>query len=83
MFSVIDFCIQFLFDKFILLLFWFGLVFNVQYGLIDLYDVVYGAVAGYGVLWCVYWGVWLVCYKEGLGYGDFKLLVVVGVWCGW
>ncbi len=36
-----------------------------------------------GVLWCVYWGVWLVCHKEGLGYGDFKLLAAAGAWCGW
>ncbi|ANK03814.1 Type 4 prepilin peptidase pilD [Escherichia coli O25b:H4] len=60
-----------------------GLVFNAQSGLIDLHDAVYGAVAGYGVLWCVYWGVWLVCHKEGLGYGDFKLLAAAGAWCGW
>mgnify|MGYP000618175456 CR=1 FL=1 len=33
---------------------------------------VYGAVAGYGVLWCVYWGVWLVCHKGGVADGDFK-----------
>ena len=65
------------------MLLWLGLVFNAQYGLIDLHDAVYGAVAGYGVLWCVYWGVWLVCHKEGLGYGDFKLLAAAGAWCGW
>ncbi|NYY76000.1 hypothetical protein DMI70_10975 [Escherichia coli] len=35
------------------------------------------------MLWCVYWGVWLVCHKEGLGYGDFKLLAAAGAWCGW
>lgn len=69
--SVIDFRTQLLPDKLTLPLLWLGLVFNAQSGLIDLHDAVYGAVAGYGVLWCVYWGVWLVCHKEGLGYGDF------------
>lgn len=78
--SVIDFRTQLLPDKLTLPLLWLGLVFNAQYGLIDLHDAVYGAVAGYGVLWCVYWGVWLVCHKEGLGYGDFKLLAAAG--CG-
>ncbi|EGB30875.1 type IV leader peptidase [Escherichia coli E1520] len=62
--SVIDFRTQLLPDKLTLPLLWLGLVFNAQYGLIDLHDAVYGAVAGYGVLWCVYWGVWLVCHKE-------------------
>lgn len=81
--SVIDFRTQLLPDKLTLPLLWLGLVFNAQYGLIDLHDAVYGAVAGYGVLWCVYWGVWLVCHKEGLGYGDFKLLAAAGAWCGW
>lgn len=76
--SVIDFRTQLLPDKLTLPLLWLGLVFNAQYGLIDLHDAVYGAVAGYGVLWCVYWGVWLVCHKEGLGYGDFKLLAAAG-----
>ncbi|EFC9700116.1 prepilin peptidase [Escherichia coli] len=81
--SVIDFRTQLLPDKLTLPLLWLGLVFNAQSGLIDLHDAVYGAVAGYGVLWCVYWGVWLVCHKEGLGYGDFKLLAAAGAWCGW
>lgn len=62
--SVIDFRTQLLPDKLTLPLLWLGLVFNAQSGLIDLHDAVYGAVAGYGVLWCVYWGVWLVCHKE-------------------
>lgn len=53
--SVIDFRTQLLPDKLTLPLLWLGLVFNAQSGLIDLHDAVYGAVAGYGVLWCVYW----------------------------
>ena len=81
--SVVFLDTQLLPDKLTLPLLWLGLVFNAQYGLIDLHDAVYGAVAGYGVLWCVYWGVWLVCHKEGLGYGDFKLLAAAGAWCGW
>lgn len=42
-----------------------------------------GAVAGYLSLWCLYWGFLLVTRKEGMGYGDFKLLAALGAWFGW
>nr|NDG08156.1 prepilin peptidase [Oxalobacteraceae bacterium] len=46
-------------------------------------DAVIGAAAGYLVLWLVYWGYRLVTGKEGMGYGDFKLLAALGAWLGW
>ena len=42
-----------------------------------------GAVAGYLVLWSVYWAFRLIAKKEGMGYGDFKLLAAIGAWTGW
>ena len=50
---------------------------------ISLPDALWGAVAGYLSLWLVYWGFKLVTGKEGMGYGDFKLFAVLGVWFGW
>lgn len=46
-------------------------------------DAVIGAAAGYGFLWLVYWGFRLLRGKEGIGYGDFKLLAALGAWFGW
>lgn len=44
---------------------------------------IWGAVAGYLSLWCVYWAFKLLTGKEGMGYGDFKLLAALGAWFGW
>jgi leader peptidase (prepilin peptidase)/N-methyltransferase len=44
---------------------------------------VIGAIAGYLNLWTVYWGFKLATGKEGMGYGDFKLLAALGAWFGW
>jgi leader peptidase (prepilin peptidase)/N-methyltransferase len=44
---------------------------------------VIGAVAGYLSLWIVYWAFKLATGKEGMGFGDFKLLAAIGAWCGW
>jgi leader peptidase (prepilin peptidase)/N-methyltransferase len=46
-------------------------------------DALLGAVAGYLSLWLVYWAFRLLTGREGLGYGDFKLLAALGAWCGW
>ena len=46
-------------------------------------DALWGAVAGYLSLWSVYWLFKLVTGKEGMGYGDFKLLAMLGAWGGW
>ena len=50
---------------------------------VDLQTAVIGAVAGYLSLWLVYWGFKLATGKEGMGYGDFKLLAAIGAWLGW
>lgn len=49
----------------------------------SLSDAVWGAVAGYLSLWSVYWAFKLLTGKEGMGYGDFKLLAALGAWFGW
>ncbi|CAE6913371.1 Cleaves type-4 fimbrial leader sequence and methylates the N-terminal (generally Phe) residue [Vibrio sp. B1FLJ16] len=50
---------------------------------VTLQDSVIGAIAGYLCLWSVYWGFKLITGKEGMGYGDFKLLAALGAWLGW
>ena len=62
---------------------WAGLIFNSFGILTDLHSAVLGAVAGYLSLWAVYWGFKLLTGKEGMGYGDFKLLAMLGAWLGW
>ncbi len=66
-------------------LLWLGLLANLS-GLVPgvtLRDAVVGAVAGYAVLWAIYWAFKLSTGKEGMGYGDFKLLAALGAWMGW
>ena len=46
-------------------------------------DSVIGAMAGYLILWSIYWAFKLLTGKEGMGYGDFKLLAALGAWLGW
>jgi len=64
-------------------LLWSGLVLHAWFHTLPLTDAVYGAVAGYLSLWSVYWAFRLLTGREGLGYGDFKLLAALGAWCGW
>ena len=64
-------------------LLWMGLVFNLAGTYVPLADAVVGAIAGYGVLWLVYHAFRLLTGKEGMGYGDFKLLAALGAWLGW
>ncbi|TCI03601.1 prepilin peptidase [Corallincola luteus] len=64
-------------------LLWLGLLFNLDGTFVSLNDAVIGAVAGYLALWSVYWGFKLLTGKEGMGYGDFKLLAGLGAWLGW
>ncbi|MEH6469745.1 MAG: A24 family peptidase [Halopseudomonas sp.] len=81
--TMIDFDHQLLPDSLTLPLLWLGLILN-TFGLItDLHSALWGAVAGYLVLWGVYWLFKLVTGKEGMGYGDFKLLAALGAWMGW
>jgi leader peptidase (prepilin peptidase)/N-methyltransferase len=70
-------------DSLTLPLVWLGLLFNLGGHFANLPDAVIGAIAGYGVLWSVYWLFKLATGKEGMGYGDFKLLGALGAWFGW
>ena len=79
----IDFDTQLLPDSITLPLVWLGLLFNLFGTYTSLSSAVIGAVAGYLSLWSVYWGFKLATGKEGMGYGDFKLLAAIGAWLGW
>jgi leader peptidase (prepilin peptidase)/N-methyltransferase len=81
--TFIDIDTQLLPDDITLPLVWLGLLVNVNHGFCDLQTAVIGAVTGYLALWSVYWLFKLVTGKEGMGYGDFKLLAAIGAWFGW
>ena len=81
--SFIDFDTQLLPDSITLPLIWAGLLLNLADTYVGLGSAVIGACAGYLSLWCVYWGFRIVTGKEGIGFGDFKLLAAVGAWLGW
>jgi leader peptidase (prepilin peptidase)/N-methyltransferase len=81
--TYIDFDTQFLPDDITLPLLWLGLIFNMFNTFTTLNYAVAGAIAGYLVLWGVYWLFKLFTGKEGMGYGDFKLLAAIGAWLGW
>jgi len=70
-------------DDLTLPLLWIGLAFNLHGGFAPLPEAVIGAIAGYLSLWSVYWLFKLATGKEGMGYGDFKLLAALGAWLGW
>src|SRR6266571_2004829 len=81
--SFIDFDTQLLPDSITLPLLWLGLLVNAGGLFTDLRSAVIGAAAGYLALWSVYWLFKLATGKEGMGFGDFKLLAAIGAWCGW
>lgn len=81
--TFIDFDTQLLPDSLTQPLLWSGLLFNTANTYVSLGAAVIGAVAGYLALWSVYWLFKLVTGKEGMGYGDFKLLAAIGAWLGW
>lgn len=64
-------------------LLWAGLLIHAMGTSLPLRDALFGAVAGYLSLWLLYWAFRLCTGREGLGYGDFKLLAALGAWCGW
>jgi leader peptidase (prepilin peptidase)/N-methyltransferase len=80
---MIDYDTQLLPDDITLPLLWLGLLFNLGATYASLPSAIVGAVAGYLVLWLVYWAFKLATGKEGMGYGDFKLLAALGAWFGW
>ena len=81
--TAIDFNTQLLPDDITLPLLWLGLLFNLFGIFASLHSAVLGAMFGYLALWGVYWLFKLVTGKEGMGYGDFKLLAALGAWMGW
>jgi leader peptidase (prepilin peptidase)/N-methyltransferase len=80
--TFIDLDHQLLPDSITLPLLWLGLLLNTQGVFTSLESAVYGAAAGYLILWGVYWLFKLLTGKEGMGYGDFKLLAAIGAWGG-
>jgi leader peptidase (prepilin peptidase)/N-methyltransferase len=81
--TMIDVDHQLLPDDITLPLMWLGLLFNLQTTYVSLSDAVIGAMAGYLILWTIYWIFKLLTGREGMGYGDFKLLAALGAWVGW
>lgn len=70
-------------DSITLPLMWLGIIANMFGTYTSLENSVIGAIAGYLSLWTLYWGFKLATGKEGMGYGDFKLLAALGAWMGW
>lgn len=62
---------------------WLGIIISICNIYVNSTDAILGAVAGYVVLWAVYWIFYWITKKEGMGYGDFKLLAMLGAWLGW
>lgn len=81
--AFIDLDTQLLPDSVTLPLLWLGLALNLGTTYAALPDAVVGAIAGYLSLWSVFWMFKLTTGKEGMGYGDFKLLAAIGAWLGW
>jgi leader peptidase (prepilin peptidase)/N-methyltransferase len=81
--AFIDFDTFYLPDSITLPLLWAGLLFNLGATYTDLGSAVIGAAAGYSALWLVFWAYKLLTGKDGMGYGDFKLLAAIGAWLGW
>ena len=81
--AAIDYDTQLLPDDITLPLLWAGLLFNIGAAFVPLKAAVIGAAAGYLVLWSIYWLFKFATGKEGMGYGDFKLLAAIGAWLGW
>jgi len=81
--TFIDLDTQLLPDDITQPLLWAGLLFNLNNVFASLSSAVIGAISGYLVLWSVYWLFKLFTGREGMGYGDFKLLAALGAWLGW
>jgi leader peptidase (prepilin peptidase)/N-methyltransferase len=81
--AVIDFDTQLLPDDITLPLLWAGLLLSLGNVFVSVESAIIGAAAGYLSLWTVYWLFKLATGKEGMGYGDFKLLAALGAWLGW
>ena len=81
--ALIDFDTQYLHDEITLPALWAGIAVN-YFGLVtSLESAVLGAMVGYLSFWSIFWAFKLLTGKDGLGYGDFKLLALLGAWLGW
>lgn len=81
--TCIDLDTQLLPDDITMPLLWIGLLINLSNAFTSLPNAVIGAMGGYLILWGVYWMFKFATGKEGMGYGDFKLLAAIGAWLGW
>jgi len=81
--TMIDIDHQLLPDAITLPFLWLGLTLNLFGVFTDISSAVIGALMGYLILWSIYWAFKLLTGKEGMGYGDFKLLAMLGAWMGW
>ena len=82
--SLIDFDTLLLPDQITLPLLWLGILAAIVFDATPTpTDAALGAVGGYSLLWLFYWGHKLITGREGMGYGDFKLLAALGAWLGW
>ena len=86
--TMIDYDTQLLPDQITLPLVWAGIIFSMiphsgVFPATDLQSSIFGAIGGYLALWSIYWGFKLITKKDGMGYGDFKLLAALGAWLGW
>lgn len=81
--TMIDFDHQYLPDQITLPFLWLGLLLNMNNMFTDIHSALIGAVAGYLTLWSVFQIFKLITRKEGMGFGDFKLLAMLGAWLGW
>jgi leader peptidase (prepilin peptidase)/N-methyltransferase len=70
-------------DQLTLSLLWLGLLISIESPFVSSQDALIGAAVGYLSLWSLYWAFKLLTGKEGMGYGDFKLLAAIGAWVGW
>jgi len=81
--ALIDFHTTLLPDSITLPLMWLGLIISLVPVFVDAPDAIVGAAAGYMILWLVFQAFKLITGKEGMGFGDFKLLAALGAWLGW
>jgi len=81
--AMIDWDTQYLLDDITYPMLWLGILFNTQNIFTSLDSAVLGAIIGYLSLWSVFVSYKLLTGKEGMGYGDFKLLALLGAWLGW
>jgi len=81
--SLIDFDHQLLPDSITLPVLWLGLLLSLFPVFVDMRSSLIGAIAGYMSLWIIYQAFKLLTGKEGMGFGDFKLLALLGAWMGW